>query len=311
MFNLFKKIAKNHSPSMTTERRSVVHRTRFNLDNIAELREELAANSKDLANNSKEFMQEISDLVDKLRQMQRDTSVFGGLYSTLPDAAIRVSENNTIINMNRSAETMFNGNVVQGMAISQLIGIDLLKFLDGRGNITKEVILQLPNGVALDTSVSVTRVKHIGKNEGIEYVVVVRDISEIKRLREVLRENTARFDLMQTALDHSEHPILISDQDYKIIFANKRIADEFGYSIDTCIGKDICFLCDATPTQESIKIEAMKKLKNDEVWQGSLIVSDIYNNTMYVSSTIVPVDANDKRYYITIFQNYIQRTLTK
>ncbi len=239
--------------------------------------------------------------------MQRDASVLGGLYNTLSEAAIRVTEDGIITNMNPSAESLFGMQFSpdKQIKLKSITNINLPDFMDGKGYSAKEVTLALVSGASLDANVSITRVKHIGKNEGIEYVVVIRDMTEIKNLRKVLEENSVRFDLLQTALDHSIHPVLISNEDYKIIFANKRVTEDLGYTVDECLNRDMCFLCDTAQYQEAVKLEVVTKLKNNEIWVGSLVVADKYHNTLYISSSVVPADANNKRYYIMILQESV------
>ncbi|CAK0779398.1 two-component system, sensor histidine kinase and response regulator [Gammaproteobacteria bacterium] len=94
-------------------------------------------------------------------------------------------------------------------------------------------------------------------------VVVFQDITERKRI-----ENTLR--LLQTAVDQSPNPIMITDVEGRIEYVNQALENTFGYSQQECLGKTPrIFASKNTPSH--VHHELWATLRAGKVWKGEFI----------------------------------------
>ncbi|MEI6413089.1 MAG: PAS domain S-box protein [Pseudomonadota bacterium] len=94
-------------------------------------------------------------------------------------------------------------------------------------------------------------------------VVVFQDITERKRI-----ENTLR--LLQTAVDQSPNPILITDIAGRIEYVNQALEDTYGYSQQECLGKNPRILSSHNNPRQ-IYDELWSTLRAGKAWKGQFI----------------------------------------
>ena len=97
--------------------------------------------------------------------------------------------------------------------------------------ITEEEILTTPGGVR--TFLATKGPLHDDHGKVIGQFSISRDITESKKARELLAEQTDRFRFL---LDRSRDGIVIIDQEHKVIEANQRFADMLGYEPEALVG---------------------------------------------------------------------------
>ena len=280
--------------------RRVTHRPRFDVNDLAALRKEAEIHSKALVDNSKEFMQEIGELVNKIRSLQRDSNLFSGLYATLMDAVLRVSsQDGTLLDMNPSAEKFFGVKFEKdsGLHLKDVCSLSLDCLQKYAGGPPVEKLIRLPDGTIIDSTVAVIKIKHLGRGEGSEFLLTLRNLTEIVALREALKTRDIQFDALNTALNHSPNPVCIADNKQRIIFINKAYTEITGYSISDMLGKPLCSIIADKINQDVIKGSVQESLAKNLIWQGSVAFEDREKGLHYSNVTIIPVTKNEESHH--------------
>jgi len=236
-----------------------------------------------------EFHVEAHELADTLRRFREDSTVLSGVFNILNDAIIRVSGDGSILYMNPTAEKLFGADRVmcKGRSISFLAGLslkDLLEELNTNGK--NQLKMFNLSGRYFDASLSVTEVEH-GKDK-IEYVFVIRDMSDILKMKSALIDSDTKFEVLSKALDEATDVIIISDSNNKIIFCNKAFTEHTGYSYKEAIGKNPGFY-KSGKTHDEVYEDMWQTVRSGKVWHGMFINTAFDGRLLTDDTTITPV----------------------
>lgn len=260
-----------------------------------------------LRTNSDSMMREILSVVDSIKELQKDSAILSGVYGLLNDAVIRVSSDGKVADMNKSAENMFHlqyrGKLKSD--VSDVLGIPL-ETLESCADDGRPIECELiRSGQSFHASVSVTRVHHLGSDvDDFEFVVIVRDISDIIKMRDELSASNVKFEALFKALDEASDVIVITDKQNKIIFVNSAFTKHTGYSFDEAVGHDPGFYRSGD-LPESFYLSMWQQLTDRQVWQGVLINRSKSGKILYDKTVITPVMNGDPKvpaYYIAVKQ---------
>ena len=123
----------------------------------------------------------------------------------------------------------------------------------------KDVVMFDHNGIPLYVSASFSAIQeHKETPQGV--VVVFRDVS-------FLREKEETLYLYQMALEQSPNAVVITDEENRIVYVNRRFAHITGYSSDEVMGRDPGFLKSGS-TPRSRYEQLWDTLKDGKIWTG-------------------------------------------
>lgn len=258
-----------------------------------------------LRENAESFMREVIDMVDSLREFQKDSAVLSSVYSVLNDAVIRFKENGEITDANHSAEKMF-GIEYRSMIGRNIftLGLSLPEIVERAGGKAFARKLCHANNIEFDASVAVTKVEHLNKDDGVEFIVVIHDVSEVTKMQKALSDSNIKFDALFKALDEASDVIILSDKSNKIIFVNRAFTRHTGYSYEEAVGQNPGFY-KSGDLPEKFYTDMWDHLNKREVWQGVLINRSKEGALLYDRTVITPVMNGDPvkpAYYIAVKQ---------
>lgn len=273
---------------------------------IPELQVPKFSEYSNLRDNAERMMQEVLAVVDSLRELQKDSAVLSGVFALLNDAVIRLSDSGTVTDINPSAERMFGIEYRQavGASIERLLGIPFAKITERSHDQTFESRLPRVGADFFDASISVTCIRHLSKHDGTEYVMVVRDISDLLKMKRALSETDVKFEALFKALDEASDVIIITNKQNEIIFVNRSFTRYTGYTFEDALGKNPGFYRSGD-LPHSFYEELWQHLSQRKVWQGTLINKHKSGNLLYDRTVITPVmngDPTRPSYYIAVKQ---------
>ncbi|HOV62599.1 MAG TPA: PAS domain S-box protein [Spirochaetia bacterium] len=165
------------------------------------------------------------------------------ILSTMSDSLILVDPEGKIIHANRAAFDLL------GYEEHELIGEEFtaiasqpgsagnpfsLQLLEEGSIDNKELTYRSKNGKELSVLISASAM-HNEEKELIGYITVARDITEYKKLGQALKESEQKY---RSLVDHALIGIGIH-QKGRLVFANRKLADMLGYTLEESIGLPI------------------------------------------------------------------------
>jgi len=219
-----------------------------------------------------------------------------GIIGSAMDAIVSVDEDETIVLFNNSAEKMFlyPSEDALGKKLSQFIperfrpshNEHIKNF--GRTNVSKRTMGSLgaifglrADGTEFPIEASISKLEAGGKKL---YTVILRDISERKRVEEALREQARILDLA---------PVLISDLNSRIVFWNSGAEEMYGWKADEVLEKSshVLFKTEFPRPLEEIKARLFARGH----WEGELIHTRRDGEQIVVASHwVLHKDENNK-----------------
>lgn len=260
--------------------------------------------------NAENLKDDVQSVIDSIRELQKDSAILSGMYALLNDAVIRVSEKGIISDVNDSAEKMFcvNYKDVIGKSIELLLGCGTdsskLKELSEKEPSEYRLKKSSEHIEYFDASISVTSINHLSKHDGMEFIVIVRDISDVTKMRRALSETDIKFEALYKALDEASDVIIITDKQNKIIFVNRAFTLHTGYSFEETVGQNPGFY-KSGDLPHSFYDDLWAHLSQRHVWQGMLLNKHKNGNLLYDQTIITPVMNGDPKkpaYYIAVKQ---------
>lgn len=119
----------------------------------------------------------------------------------------------------------------------------------------------------------------------------------------------ATLKLHNTALDHAANAVAITDQQGKIIWANKAYHSLTGYSPEEVVGKSLYHPDDAHPDDKALYQHIQQVVRQGEVWHG-ILEQERKNGDRYVEeATITPVRDEDQNLhnFVAVLQDITER----
>jgi PAS domain S-box-containing protein len=209
------------------------------------------------------------------------------------DAIITKSLDDIIISWNKGAEQVYGylAEEVLGQPISMVPSYSdqetkkLTEMIKHGEKVQQYEISRIKkDGKLIDVSLSLSPVYDTsGKLTAIS--IIARDITERKKMEEKLRESEEKY---RNIVETSNEGIIIVDNEAIITYANKKMADMIGYTLEESVGRQIWgFL--------SEEFEAVLRLNLKKRWMGidgsyesrlirkdgSPIVTRLNNATLY------------------------------
>lgn len=261
-----------------------------------------------LRTNADRMMQDVLSVVDSIRELQKDSTVLSGVYALLNDAVIRLSDDGTITDLNDSAEKMFGvaWRDVAKRDVEYILGIPFERIVSCARDSTpfESKLLRKNTEDFFHASISVTSIRHLSANDGVEYVIIVRDVSDIVSMKTALSETDVKFEALYKALDEASDVIIITDKQNKIIFVNRAFTKHTGYTFEEAVGNNPGFYKSGDLPQ-SFYDDMWVHLNMRQPWQGTLINRHKSGAVLYDKTIITPVmngDPNRPSYYIAVKQ---------
>jgi PAS domain S-box-containing protein len=248
------------------------------------------------------------DLTERKRAEESSRESRAQLASVIAsamDAIITIDADQRIILFNAAAEQMF------GYPASEAVGQPLDRFIPeryrtahrehipafGRTHISKRRMGALgsvsglrANGEEFQLEASISQLEATGEKL---YTVILRDITERKRVEERLREQAA-------LLDHAQDAILVRNLSDQILFWNKGAERLYGWTAEEAQGKDVRDLIFRTSLPQFN--QAKQTLLERGEWVGELRQTTKDGKEIIVESrwTLVRDDAGEPRSILVI-----------
>ena len=186
------------------------------------------------------------------------------LVEKIPDGILVLDNQNTVMDINPAARKILGiqKKVVTGVGLNTIWPGLKYEWLDQVRSKPVEIMTEPPL-LARCLEVSATPIMD-AKQKPVGQLIVVRDVTERRRMEQTLRESEARY---ATLVEQSNEMVLIV-QDRIIKFANHTLTEVTGYSPEEILGKSFEFLI----SEEDREVETeryRKRIKGEEV-------SDIY-----------------------------------
>lgn len=256
---------------------------------------------------SREFNSQVDEIVATMRKLKKDSAVLSGVCTILNDAIIRINHLGVITYLNPSAEKLFKGSKQDfvGFSLSKLCGIDAYHVIN---EIQREGKMQIKmkdkEDRKFEASISVTKIEH--EDNTREYVFIIRDISDILKMKSALVDSDTKFEVLSKALDEANDVILITDKDNHIIFANRSFTMHTGYTYKDALGKNPNFYASGKTSKETYD-RMWDSLKAGRIWQGMLSNTSKYGQELLDNTLIIPVVQSGQKeptYYIAVKRYY-------
>jgi two-component system, sensor histidine kinase and response regulator len=183
------------------------------------------------------------------RRLAQSERLYRGLYEASADAFLLVDQEDGIVDCNDMALRLFglkNQESLRHKLLHELapafqsngeesreVEIRLVAHATTRGSGRFEWTLCRNDGTLIPTEILLTRVDIDGKPI---LQVVMRDISERKRMEDALRRSEERY---RTIFENLLDGYYRIDMHGTLLFANEKLADILGYSADEIVGKDM------------------------------------------------------------------------
>ena len=208
--------------------------------------------------------------ITEQKQSERATGLLAAIVDTSDDAIISKNLDGKIITWNKGAERIFGYSPEEavGRQITMIIPPDRLneettileRLKRGERVDHFETVRLRKDGTALDISLTISPLKD-ASGRVIGASKVARDITERKRVEQVLSERAKLLDLSNDA-------ILIRDGSDRITYWNKSASELYGYSREEAMGRVTHELLH-TEFPESLE-RITEQLNRDGRWTGQL-----------------------------------------
>ena len=141
----------------------------------------------------------------------------------------------------------------------------------------------------------------------------VRHQAELARERAVLVEREARLRLQGAALEAAANPMVITDRESVIQWANPAFSSLTGYSLKEAIGKKTGELIRSGLQNQTFYQNLWQTILSGKVWRGELINRKKDGSLYHEDLTITPVLASDGEieHFIAIKQDITERKLAQ
>ncbi len=157
---------------------------------------------------------------------------------------------------------------------------------------TRERRLIKKDGSTLHTLVSVSSPNPNDKAQTSPSLLIITDITERKRMEEALRESEERY---RTLVESAHDGIIVSEGKQRTInFANPRMADMLGYTIQELVGmsySDLVHPDDMSDYRSKVKNHIKKSWKGD-IYERRLIRKD--GSTLHTLVSTTSIASKDK-----------------
>ncbi|MEX0814400.1 MAG: PAS domain S-box protein [Dongiaceae bacterium] len=235
--------------------------------------------------------------------LRRSEALLSRIMATVPEAIITVDENQRIRRFNRGAERLF------GYAAEEAGGQNVGLLLPDRFRAAhrdhmadfasaaeptrmtgeqREISGQRKDGTEFPAESSISRLDLGGKTL---LTVVLRDITERKRVEAALRASEERF---RGIFDNSPSAIMLKDLGGRFRFVNPRFEEWYGIAAADVIGKTSEDIFDAKPAEFSIA-QDRRVLESDAACEYELELTFADGRLHTVVSTKFPVRGADGR----------------
>lgn len=270
--------------------------------------------TSDVKKTSASLLRQINDTICALREAEKSQRLFSGIYDILADAVVRVNSCGFITDANPAAESLFKSSAdnIVGRPISFFFGFDWKTFSRNTTRINnKEINFRSFEDKIIQCQLSMTKISHNAENEE-EYIFIIRDISELVKLRDALIDNNMQLDALYSALDESKDAMVITNCDNEIVFVNKAFTQHTGYSLEDAVGHNPNFYSSGI-VERSIYENMWETLDKGETWQGSF-VNRHKDGTLLVDKTVItPIFQPGKLkpvYYVAV-KHYVKANKTQ
>ncbi len=181
------------------------------------------------------FMEDLTEFNQIKNDLLLQKSFFENLFESSPDAITILDPDDRVLQINKQFETLFgfSAEEVIGRQINDLLvplhlkneGLNATKTVANGQSVYLETIRQTKKGQLIN--VSIVGKPIILNNNKVAVYGIYRDISEAKRIEEVLRESEEKYRMM---VENARNAIVISQHD-QFIFINQAFADMLGYTV--------------------------------------------------------------------------------
>ena len=205
--------------------------------------------------------------------LRSDAAPLLGIIGSAMDAIIAVDEQQRILLFNEAAEKMFQCTAADalGQVIDRFIPArfrhshkdHIAAF--GQRNVTKRSMGQMgtiyglrSNGEEFPIEASISHTEADGQKL---FTVIIRDVTERRRVEERLREQAS-------LLEHAQDAILVRDMDDQILFWNKSAERIYGWTAAEVLGKNIRDFLYKENAEQLDQAKAI--LFRDGEWRGEI-----------------------------------------
>lgn len=181
------------------------------------------------------FMQNLTEFNRIKNDLLIQKSFFENLFESSPDAITVLDPDDRVLQVNKQFEILFGytADEILGKQINDLLvpphlkeeGLNATHTVAAGQSLYLETVRQTKSGHLINVSI-VGKPIMLNENKLAVYGIY-RDISEAKRIEEVLRESEEKYRMM---VENARNAIVISQHD-QFIFINQAFADMLGYSI--------------------------------------------------------------------------------
>lgn len=139
-------------------------------------------------------------------------------------------------------------------------------------------------------------------------------IELLEELKNDLEFSIKRFNEIETnliiskAVENSYSWVLVTDENFKIIFVNKKVCEISGYSREELIGKTPNIFRSGLVSNK-IYEEIYKKIVSGKIFNGILINKKKNGEIFYLKTTIYPIKVDSKVRYISIGEDVTKEVL--
>ncbi len=218
-----------------------------------------------------------------------DDANFRQLFEDSPDAIVLLSEDDRVIEVNRSFERIFGYRCEEavGRQINSLIVPDDsepqasgLSRRVMRGEIVAaESTRRRKDGTPVDVRILGYPIFRDGRQIGI--FGIYSDISMRRHVERILR-------LQAAAMDSAASAIFITSYDGAVEWVNRAFSELSGYSEDELLGRDASLL-DAGRSLEGLDPRQWQRLPANELWRGQVVVRHKDGHLYTVEQTVKPL----------------------
>jgi PAS domain S-box-containing protein len=182
------------------------------------------------------FMHNLTEFNQIKNDLQIQKSFFENLFESSPDAITILDPDDRVLQINKQFTTLFgfNEDEVIGRQINDLLvpphlkeeGLKATQTVAEGNTLSLDTVRQTKDGRLINVAI-VGKPIMLNDNKLAVYGIY-RDISEAKRIEEVLRDNEEKYRMI---VENARNAIVISQQDH-FIFINQAFADMLGYTVE-------------------------------------------------------------------------------
>ena len=186
---------------------------------------------------------DISERVRVEKMIKEKEKMFEQLFMSNPEAAVYVDSNFNILNVNPRFTKLFGYTLkeIYGKNIDDIVvpedKIEEAKMLNKKtfeGYVYHDTIRKRKDGTLIPVSISAAPIKVEGKFLG--FVVMYKDISQLKKIEKELKEAEKHF---ETLFNVMVDPVIIIDSEGKILEVTNKLEEVTGLKKKNLIGKNV------------------------------------------------------------------------